>query len=103
MCVVGDGQAFRPTGVSKGTYSSTSAIRLLLRNPKVHLSHGRGGLVMKKHEAPFRQGNRGICPPLQVAKLNFEDPRRERLYDGPHLSSTKSFFSLVFDKRNDIQ
>jgi hypothetical protein len=59
--------------------------------------------VVKKHEVTFRQGNRRICPPLQVAELNFEDPRRERLYDGPHLSSTKSFLWLVFGKRNYIQ
>jgi hypothetical protein len=104
MCVAADGQAFNLTGVSKGTCSSTSAtIRLLLRNPKVKLSDGRGGLVVKKHEVAFRQGNRGICSPLQVAELNFEDPRRERLYDGSHLSSTKSFLRLVFDQRNDVQ
>ena len=59
--------------------------------------------MVKKHEATFRQGNRGICPPLQVAELNFEDSRRERLYAGPYLSSTKSSFWLVLDKRNDIQ
>ena len=59
--------------------------------------------MVKKHEVTFRQGNRGICPPFQVAELDFEDPRRERLYDGPHLSSTKSFFWLVLGKSNDIQ
>jgi hypothetical protein len=58
---------------------------------------------MKKHEVTFRQCNRGICPPVQVAELDFEDPRRKRLYDGPHLSSTKSFFWLVLGKRDDIQ
>jgi hypothetical protein len=56
--------------------------------------------VVKKHEVAF--SNRGICSPLQVAELNFEDPR-ERLYDGSRLSSTKSFLRLVFDPRTDVQ
>jgi hypothetical protein len=80
-----------------------ATIRLLLRNPKVQLSHGRGALVVKNHEVTFGQGNRGICPPFKIAKLNFEDSQRERLHDGPDLSSTKSFFWFVFDNCNDIQ
>ena len=59
--------------------------------------------MVKKHEVTLREGHRGICPPFQVGELNFEDLRRESLHDGPHLSSTKSFFWLVLGKRNDIQ
>jgi hypothetical protein len=59
--------------------------------------------VVKKHELVFRQGNRGIGSPLQVAELDFEDSWCKRLYNSPYLSSTKSFFWLVLGNRDDIQ
>jgi hypothetical protein len=59
--------------------------------------------VVKKHEVTFRLRNPGVCSPLQVAELNFKEPRPERLDNGPHLSSPKSFLSHVFSQRDNIQ